>query len=136
MKRISLITIGVLAVIVVGIGIALSSGYREMERSRRIEDEVARLREESDRIRGENRVLTDQIAFFSTESFEEREAKEKLGMRRSDEETVSVEVEPVTTFAATGADFRDTGVGSSEDGPIYRKWLALFGITRPEDGLR
>lgn len=126
MKRISLITIGVLLVFAVATGLVLLSGHREMERSRKIEDEVARLREEADRIRGENRMLSEKIAFFSTESFEEREAKEKLGMKRSDEELVSVETDEVPTGIAEEP---ESDVSAVRIGvPNYRKWLALFGI--------
>lgn len=126
MKRISLITIGVLLVFAVGIGLVLLSGHREMERSRKIEDEVTRLREEADRIRGENRMLSEKIAFFSTESFEEREAKEKLGMKRSDEELVSVETGEIR---AETADVAETEIPAIRTGtPNYRKWLSLFGV--------
>lgn len=126
MKRISLITIGVLLVFAVATGLVLLSGHREMERSRKIEDEVARLREEADRIRGENRMLSEKIAFFSTESFEEREAKEKLGMKRSDEELVSVETDEVPTGIAEEPESEVSAVRIGV--PNYRKWLALFGI--------
>ncbi len=71
-----------LVILVVGTGAVLSSSWKEMERSKRIEAEVDSLRQEADRIRGENRTVEEKIAFFSTDSFEERAAKEKLGMKK------------------------------------------------------
>ena len=63
-----------LVILVVGTGAVLSSSWKEMERSKRIEAEVDSLRQEADRIRGENRTVEEKIAFFSTDSFEERAA--------------------------------------------------------------
>ncbi|HWQ60421.1 MAG TPA: hypothetical protein VN420_04760 [Candidatus Fimivivens sp.] len=118
-----------LVVLVIGTGAVLSSGWKEMERSKRIEAEVDSLRREADKIRGENRTIGEKIAFFSSESFEEREAKEKLGMKRSDEEAVALDTGMVLG-AATPAEglAADTTRGKLSDTPNYRKWFAYFGL--------
>lgn len=122
----------ILAVLVIGTGAVLSSGWKEMERSKRIEAEVNSLRREADRIRGENRTIEEKIAFFSTEPFEEREAKEKLGMKKRDEEAVVLD-----TGTVLGEESSESGSeqdkGTSGDGPEvpnYRKWAEYFGIKR------
>ncbi len=117
-----------LGILIVGTGAVLSSGWKEMERSRRIEAEVDALRREAEHIRGENRTLEEKIAFFSTESFEEREAKEKLGMKKSDEEVVALDAGSVL-----GVEASDTGptiASGVVEKPNYLKWSAYFGINR------
>ena len=117
----------ILLVLVIGTGVVLSSGWKEMERSKRIEAEVEALRQEADTIRGENRTIGEKISFFSTGSFEEREAKVKLGMKKQDEEAVVLD-----TGVVLGADTSDTSgndpIGTSADVPNYRKWAVYFGV--------
>jgi len=118
-----------LSVLVIGTGAVLSSGWKEMERSKRIEAEVEALRQEADAIRGENRNIGEKISFFSTQSFEEREAKAKLGMKKNDEEAVALD-----TGAVLGADTSVSESGGkkpsdgSADAPNYRKWATYFGV--------
>jgi cell division protein FtsB len=120
-----------LAALIVGTGAVLSSGWKEMERSKRIEAEVDSLRQEADRIRGENRTIEEKIAFFSTEPFEEREAKEKLGMKKRDEEAVVLDTGSVLGAESSGSESaaaNDFRVGAET--PNYRKWAVYFGIKK------
>ncbi len=120
-----------LAVLIVGTGAVLSSGWKEMERSKRIEAEVDSLRREADRIRGENRTIEEKIAFFSTEPFEEREAKEKLGMKKRDEEVVVLDTGSVLGAESSGSEAVDAnGSLVGVESPNYRKWAVYFGINR------
>ena len=135
MKRIPLIAIGIVVFVALGAGLLLSSGWQEMERSRQIEDEVERLRQEAERIRGENRTLSDKIAFFSSESFEEREAKEKLGMRHVGEEAVVIDLEPFPeTDTVAGVSVSEHRREAFPEEQNYRKWLRLFGLIAAESG--
>ncbi len=123
MKGIPIFARFLLVAFVVGIVFVLSSAWKEMERSKRIEDEVGKLRAEADRIRNENRSITEKLTYFATPDFEEREAKEKLGMKKADEEVVSVEVGspksvPAGTENATASD--------PEDLPNHEKWIRFF----------
>lgn len=105
-----------------------------MDRSRQIEEEVERLRMEAERIRGENKRLSEQIDFFSSETFEEREAKGKLGMRHTDEEVVAIDLDPFpTSDTVAGISVSDRGVETFEEGHNYRKWLVLFGFIDSRD---
>lgn len=109
----------------VGIVLVASSAWQEMERSKRIEDEVDKLRAEAERIRNENRTLTERISYFSTEQFKEREAKEKLGMKNKDEEVVSVDTGPVENEARAAETTR--APETTDNMPNYRKWWIVFG---------
>ena len=76
MKGIPIFARFLIVAFIVGIVLVLSSAWREMERSKRIEDEVAKLQSEADRIRNENRSISEKLSYFATPDFEEREAKE------------------------------------------------------------
>ncbi len=119
-----------LSVIVIATVAVLSSGWKEMERSKRIAAEVDALRNEADRIRAENRTIGEKIAFFSSESFEEREAKEKLGMKKNDEQAVSLDTR--TVAGTEPSDETGPVLGRSEESvtPNYLKWAMYFGVVR------
>ena len=123
MKRIPVFARFLIVALVVGVILVLSSAWKEMKRSDRIEDEVAKLRQEADRIRNENRSISEKIAYFSTSDFEEREAKEKLGMKNGDEQMVSVEVGSLKSPSSSAGD--DTSVIVSDEAN-YRKWMRYF----------
>lgn len=135
MKRIPLLALTIVLFVALGAGFLISSGWKEMDRSRQIEDEVERLRREAERIRGENRTLSDKIAFFSTESFEEREAKEKLGMRHEGEQAVVIDLEPFPeSDTVAGISVSDRGHETFVGEQNYQKWLVLFGIIKMRNG--
>jgi hypothetical protein len=121
----------ILVVLIVGAGAVLSSGWKEMERSKRIEAEVNSLRREADRIRGENRTIEEKIDFFSTEPFEEREAKEKLGMKKLNEEAVVLDTGAVLGIESDGMEANKMKpIDHAEEIPNYRKWAVYFGVNR------
>lgn len=125
MRNIPIFARFLIAAFIIGIILVASSAWKEMERSKRIEDEVAKLRAEADRIRSENQTLTEKISYFSTPGFKEREAKEKLGMKNKDEEVVSVDTGPVRTEASSLE--MASPPQAEADIPNYRKWWAEFG---------
>lgn len=123
MKGIPIFARFLIVAFVIGIALVLSSAWKEMERSKRIEDEVGKLRAEAERIRNENRSITEKLTYFATPDFEEREAKGKLGMKKGDEEVVSVEVGSPKSVSAEA----DDGVlPGSEALPNHRKWIRFF----------
>jgi cell division protein FtsB len=123
MKGIPIFARFLIALFAAGIILVLSSAWKEMDRSKRIEDEVAKLQAEADRIRNENHSITEKLSYFATPGFEEREAKEKLGMKKADEEVVSIEVDAprdVISEVDIGA------VTNTDRVPNYKKWLLYF----------
>lgn len=123
MKGIPIFARFLIAAFVIGITLVLSSAWREMERSNRIEDEVAKLQSEADRIRNENRSISEKLSYFATPDFEEREAKEKLGMKKADEEVVSVEVDTVSLLSSGSMDHSPSRPDGS---PNHEKWMRFF----------
>ncbi|MEI6650805.1 MAG: septum formation initiator family protein [Candidatus Moraniibacteriota bacterium] len=116
----------ILLVFIVAAGFAFSSGWKEMQRSKKIEDDVTKLQQEAKRVQDENKALSERIDFFSTDSSVEREAKAKLGMKKQGEEAVSVELDPeaVAEKATSVSAESDPTVGNS--GSNFRKWLSYF----------
>jgi cell division protein FtsB len=108
-----------------GIIFALSSAWKELERSKRIEAEVDKLRTEAARVRSENQTLTERIAYFSTDDYQEKEAKEKLGLKKADETIVLVNpgVLPQTSEESKPAGIRHD---ADENLPNYRRWWNYF----------
>ncbi|MBP9751279.1 MAG: hypothetical protein KBD19_00270 [Candidatus Moranbacteria bacterium] len=123
MKGIPIFARFLVVVFVVGVALVLSSAWEEMERSKRIESEVAKLRAEADRIRNENSSISEKLTYFATSDFEEREAKEKLGMKKDDESVVSVEVGSPKAMPTDGAEELPT---DRDPIPNHRKWIRYF----------
>lgn len=98
---------------------------KEHARDTTIGAEIDRLEAESEKMRQENLSLKERIAYFSSDAFQEREAKEKLDYKKQDERVVAVrpsrETVSIPTLLSSG-ESRYNG----EDMPNHRKWWRLF----------
>lgn len=86
-------TIGSLLVILFGVCVAfiiMIATSKEHTRITGIEQEINTLQEKADQINGENNDLKEKIAYFKTDEFKEREAKEKLNYQKEGERVVIV----------------------------------------------
>lgn len=61
---------------------------KERERSSGIETDIDRLKREASLLQEDNKTLKEKIEYFSSDVFQEREAKEKLGYRKANERVV------------------------------------------------
>lgn len=124
MAKMSFLARMLLVFFLAGIIFAFASAWKEWGRSKRIESEVEKLRSEAQKVERENQTLSERIAYFSTDDYQEKEAKEKLGLKKSDETVVVVESNssPSDETAQLSDDF------SREDGakPNYRRWWQYF----------
>jgi cell division protein FtsB len=98
---------------------------KEHARDTTIGAEIARLEAESEKMRQENLSLKERIAYFSSDAFQEREAKEKLDYKKQDERVVAVRpsresVSVPTLLSSTESRY------NGEDVPNHRKWWRLF----------
>lgn len=64
--------------------------YKEMNRNKKIADEILALQEESNRIDHESYALRNRIEYLQSDSFREREAKRVLEYQKSGEKVVFV----------------------------------------------
>ncbi len=121
--------------LVIALGAGTAAGWaslRQYERSVRIENEIAVLRTEAERVARENETLSEKIQYFASPNFKEGEAKEKLGLRRQEEEMISVEGE--TRFSQKDStDLTDTADIRTVawETPNYLKWWSRFFNERP-----
>ena len=101
--------------------------WKQIARNNRIESEVSILQREADKIRRENETLGEKIRYFSTDDFREQEAKEKLGMKKEDEEGVVIKPQPesVVVTEVTEKKIKNPSMEMNEE-PNYRKWWNLF----------
>jgi cell division protein FtsB len=124
MARRSLIARILVLVALVGGAYALWQSYGEYERSQRIAREVEVLRQEAERVARENQSLSEKIAYFSSPDYQEHEAKEKLGLKRSDEVVVTLQGTAQLAGASPVLDGTEPAIAWSV--PYYRKWWERF----------
>ena len=99
---------------------------KEHARDTTIGAEIARLESESERMRQENLSLKERIAYFSSDSFREREAKEKLDYKKQDERVVTVRPSREGTTVPQILLSSQESEYNGEDMPNHRKWWRLF----------
>lgn len=112
--------------VLVLIGWVLSVSSKQIERNRRIQDEVSALEIEAAKIRRENETLSEKISYFSSDNFREQEAKKKLGLKKTAETVVVIKPRPALGTERETAQSRQEEPGESEDIPNYKQWWNLF----------
>lgn len=120
---------GVIIAVVILIGWVLSVSSKQLERNRRIQEEVSALETEAVKIRRENETLSEKIGYFSSSDFREQEAKKKLGLKKTEETVAVIKLAPAydeegdaRDEAADGA----SGIAVGEEMPNYKKWWNIF----------
>ncbi len=100
---------------------------KQMTRNERIQNEVAELQEEAERIRRENETLSEKIGYFSSVDFREQEAKEKLGMKKKEEQVVVIKPRPENTDVSVVESPKSAVVVGGRDSVSNgEKWWRLF----------
>jgi|GEM_PF-273905 cell division protein FtsB len=121
--------ISVVIIVVIGIvGRVLFVSLKQMDRSQRITQDIDSLQSEADRIRQENETLSEKINYLSSDDFKEREARDKLGLKKPNEEVVAVKQEAESVSKDTASSIASPPKRSDSDVslPPYRKWWNLF----------
>ncbi|OGL95707.1 hypothetical protein A2348_03710 [Candidatus Uhrbacteria bacterium RIFOXYB12_FULL_58_10] len=88
------------AVVLVALGFSFG---REWIRNHEIQQEIARLQGEAQALQTRNLQIADLNTAFRTESFIEREARLKLGMKKPGETVVVIKEDGATSVTATDA---------------------------------
>lgn len=126
----------VVVAVLILIGWVLYVSSKQVERNRRIQEEIGALETEATKIHRENETLSERISYFASDDFREQEAKKKLGLKKT-EETV-VEVKPTRLDSARLASEKNEGEtswkepqalsGNSEGENVanYKKWWKVF----------
>lgn len=100
--------------------------WGQLERHKRITEEVNQLEAEAKRIQAENQTLEERMSYFSTREFREQEAREKLGLKKADETVVAIKEDIVRDAVSNGTDSQDNSKTEEAFIPNYRKWWQLF----------
>lgn len=115
----------VAAVVVLAVWVGVAS-YRSLQRTRAIDAEIAKLETTAKDIERENSTLREKIRYFSSPSFQEREAKEKLGLKKAGEQVVIIKTLPDPDDGQSMIPTIDTGRSAEFRSPNYYKWWKLF----------
>jgi len=106
-------------------GFILYISAKEIQRGRQIEQEIETLRQEAEKIENSNRNLQEKISYLGTQEFQERAAKEKLNLQKSDEKVVIVKPSVSREIIEeNSADSEDDNM--REEIPNYLKWYNQF----------
>ncbi len=110
------------------------ASYRFFQRTGMIKSEIHELENEANRINQENATLREKIEYFSSPNFQEREAKDKLGLKKIDEQVVIVKAPTDTENKSEHFSIPMIGTGRTVEfrSPNYVKWWrTIFGNQRP-----
>lgn len=101
--------------------------WGQLERHKRITEEVDALEKQAKDIASENQTLEERITYFSTKEFREQEAREKLGLKKPEETVVAIKESAGQENVTSQGPSNNTTVDQEEDEkPNFQKWWALF----------
>jgi cell division protein FtsB len=122
-------TRSLMAAAIILIGWAAFVSSKQIQRNRRIQEEVAALDTEAVKVRRENKTLSERIGYLSSSDFREQEAKEKLGLKKTKE--ILAVIKPAPEYETqkdvkneTNKDISENDIKS--DIPNYKKWWKMF----------
>jgi cell division protein FtsL len=84
------IIMGVCAIALIGFSLA-----KETYRNYQIQKEIQTLEKEISRLENDNENLANLIKYFETEAYQEREARQKLGLQKEGEKVVIITEEEI-----------------------------------------
>lgn len=116
-------TIGSLLVILFGVSVAfiiMIATSKEKTRITGIQQEINTLQQKANDINHANVDLKEKIAYFETDDFKEKEAKEKLNFQKEGERVVIVKSSSQHTQEQQEQE--TTPTEEQEDIPNYTKW--------------
>ncbi len=100
--------------------------WGQLERHKRITEEVSQLEAEAARIQAENQTLEERMSYFSTREFREQEAREKLGLKKADETVVAIKEDIQRDSVPNTVNSQNTKETEEAPIPNYRKWWQIF----------
>lgn len=100
--------------------------WGQLERHKRITEEVNQLEAEAARIQAENQTLEERMSYFSTREFREQEAREKLGLKKADETVVAIKEDIQRDSVPNNVNSQSTIETEEAPIPNYQKWWRIF----------
>jgi cell division protein FtsL len=108
--------------VLVLIGISLG---KETYRKRQVQKEIEGLQDQVNQLNQENSELNNLIAYFSTQEFQEKEAREKLNLQKDNEQMVVLRKELAGKKDEESTETQTT-VAPEDPSPNWQKWLKHF----------
>jgi len=99
---------------------------KEASRNRNIEKEIQVLQAKAEKIRKDNKSLSEKISYLETDEFQEIEAKEKLNFQKKDEKVVVVRPSPSQDTEEENKKEEKKDIETEEDFDNYKKWWNFF----------
>lgn len=100
------------------------SAVKESKRNKDIDVLISSLEEEKARISLENNSLKDKIAYLETSDFQEKIAREKLNMQRTDEKVAVVKTSP--QVETQNVESGQEQIVQEDNRKNYTKWYEHF----------
>jgi len=85
--------------------------FKQINKKKEIQKEIQKLQEEAEKITRENLSSQERIAYFESQDYQEREAKEKLNLKNPEENVVIVKpgiAKKESLETQTGPEFSQT----------------------------
>ena len=117
-----------IAAVIILIGWTAFVSSKQIQRNRRIQEEVAALETEAAKIRRENETLSERIGYLSSSDFREQEAKKKLGLKKIEETMAVIKLAPEYNQEKNAQGVvRDVSENTEKtDMSNYKKWWRMF----------
>ncbi len=113
---------GLAALVLIGISLG-----KETYRKKQIQGEIEVLQKEINQLHQENSELENLTTYFSSEEFQEREAREKLNLQKEDEKMVVLRKEMEQPEEEKKEEETKEKLAVEKDGyPNWQKWIIFF----------
>jgi cell division protein FtsB len=99
--------------------------YKEMSQKKQIQDRIAELQQEANRISRDNALTQEKIVYLESKDYQEKAAKDNLNLQSPDENTVIVKPSVASDATAPKEDKQIAPVAAPQE-PIYTKWWNYF----------
>ena len=112
---------------VVGIilaGVISTRAVQEAYRNRKIEKEVEALKQEAQKIQGENDTIQKKIDYYNTPQFVEKVSKDKMNLQKPDENVVVVSQSALSQTQSETQE--EIAAENNQQVSNYMKWWNFF----------
>jgi cell division protein FtsB len=103
----------------------VNATIKEMNRGKRIQEEIALLNEEAQTTQKENTRLRENIQYLQTDAFSEQEARNKLNYQSSNEKVVVIKPSVVSEDKQE-QEAQPVALAVRDSVPNYEKWWHQF----------
>lgn len=109
--------------VLVYIGVSLG---KEIYRKRQIQKEIDGLQAQIDKMGQENGDMGNLISYLSSTDFQEKEAREKLNLQKSDEKMIVLQKEVAPQASQPENDANNPPAPAEDTSPNWQKWWNHF----------